>query len=169
MIATSTQDLAFVDSDAPLDGVDLGTFLKNFSVLHNTIVKLGESGDDVAVHLLSVPPSDTMSVWLENPEWHQKLAKEYFIEHGKHNGLTDIDYNPNNIIISEIDKHSPLEIVCCCVIGALTLAVIISGGNVEIKPSGIKFQIPPIGEGIASIRKAMRSGNQRSPQSPSPF
>jgi hypothetical protein len=47
-----------------------------------------------------------------------------------------------------------LKIGAKCVVAALTLAVILSGGEVEV--FGMKFKLPPIGVGIKSLREAFQ-------------
>ncbi len=44
-----------------------------------------------------------------------------------------------------------------CVVSALTLAVIFSGGKVELKNlKDLKFTLPPLGVGIKRLKEALR-------------
>jgi hypothetical protein len=61
-----------------------------------------------------------------------------------------------------IEKASPLRIDCTCVVSALVLAVIISGGKVDL--AVLKFTIKPLGEGIKSLRAALSA--QKKVQTP---
>lgn len=57
--------------------------------------------------------------------------------------------------IEKISKNSPLELTLCGISTALTVAVIISGGNIEISGKKIKCTLPPLGEGIGKLREAL--------------
>ena len=57
--------------------------------------------------------------------------------------------------ITSINRNSPVELVIYGIPVALTAAVILSGGKVKI--SGAKFELPPIGKGLKSLKKALGS------------
>ncbi len=57
--------------------------------------------------------------------------------------------------IEKISRQSPLEIVLMGCFGLLTLAVVFSGGKIEISLKGIKAELPPLGKGIKSLRSAL--------------
>ena len=58
--------------------------------------------------------------------------------------------------ILSISKNSPLKITLCGIGIALTCAVILSGGSIDFSLKGISCKLPPIGEGIEALRKAIR-------------
>ena len=49
---------------------------------------------------------------------------------------------------------------------ALTLAVVVSGGSIEIGLEGVKAELPPLAQGIAQLRNALED---RVPQAPTDF
>src|SRR6266511_633082 len=57
--------------------------------------------------------------------------------------------------IGRISRESPLEIVVIGCFSLLTLAVIFSGGKIEISLKGIKAQLPSLGHGVKSLREAL--------------
>lgn len=60
------------------------------------------------------------------------------------------------IQIQRIKKESPLEIVLIVSVTLITLGVIFSGGEIEVGTDGrIKAKIPPLGEGLRSLREAL--------------
>ena len=56
--------------------------------------------------------------------------------------------------------NSSLDLVMCRIPIALTMAVIFSGGTVDIKL--MNFTIPPLGTGIKSMRKAIEEKKHES-------
>lgn len=56
--------------------------------------------------------------------------------------------------LAGISKSSPLEISAVCIVSALALAAIFSGGKIDLK--GLKFHLPPLGVGIKSLREALK-------------
>lgn len=59
----------------------------------------------------------------------------------------------------DIERENPLKLVMAGVPLALALAVIVSGGKVDVGYGGFKAELPPLGTGIASIREAFKSGD----------
>lgn len=64
----------------------------------------------------------------------------------------------SNIGIYSISKNSPLEITICGSIILVTLALILSGGEISYK--GFKVQLPSLGEGLKSLREALLIGKK---------
>lgn len=60
----------------------------------------------------------------------------------------------------DISRHNPIDIAFYCIAGALAAAVIISGGEFTMSKDGIKVRLPPLGDGIAKIKKAFSSGSE---------
>ncbi|MBN1602036.1 MAG: hypothetical protein JW915_10525 [Chitinispirillaceae bacterium] len=63
------------------------------------------------------------------------------------------DLGKNELYFEKISKQSPLSLCAKGIITALTLAVIVSGG--EFEGFGIRVKMKPLGEGIWSLRKAL--------------
>jgi len=63
--------------------------------------------------------------------------------------------------VQRISHESPLDIfmiVASCSLGAFTLAMILSGGQIKIQlagETGLKAKLPPIGDGIKKLREAL--------------
>jgi len=67
-------------------------------------------------------------------------------------------YTNNDLLIFEIEKHSPLKIIFGGSIIALTLAVILSGGTLEIDASKFKIKTTinkSLGESLQDLRKVL--------------
>jgi len=56
--------------------------------------------------------------------------------------------------IGSISRQSPLEIVVMGCLSLLTIAVVFSGGKIEILKV-VKAQLPPLGHGVKSLRDAL--------------
>ena len=67
-------------------------------------------------------------------------------------------YTNNDLLIFEIEKHSPLKIIFGGSMIALTLAVILSGGTLEIDASKFKIKTTinkSLGESLQDLRKVL--------------
>jgi hypothetical protein len=53
-------------------------------------------------------------------------------------------------------RRNPFEIVFLGIGVALTAALIVSGGKFEFGLTKLKIEIPPLGEGIAKLKKAFK-------------
>ena len=62
--------------------------------------------------------------------------------------------------IVQIKKESPVEIVLYCVIPMLSLAVVISGGEISYEGGKFKCKVPALGEGIRKLRAAFGASHR---------
>lgn len=62
------------------------------------------------------------------------------------------------LAIADISRRNPLDVIFSGVGVALAAAVIISGGEIKWDKDGFKVKLPPLGKGIAELKKAI-SGN----------
>ncbi|SNS29037.1 hypothetical protein [Pseudomonas segetis] len=60
------------------------------------------------------------------------------------------------LYIQDIMRRNPFEIVFLGIGVALTAALIVSGGKFEFGLTKLKIEIPPLGEGIAKLKKAFK-------------
>lgn len=155
--------VVFDDSEGPLDPILLGSFLKNFAVLHNAITSVIDEDDDIKADLLDYDPENGQSlietVILGSPVRRKLIARQYFVEHGswvKHKKIPD---GERWLQISAIQKNSPLMLMMLCIPPALTAAVIFSGGSVKMTLTSFDAKLAPFGVGLQAIRQAVRGGN----------
>ena len=73
------------------------------------------------------------------------------------NAKVPLDEN-EELNLTDISRRNPLDIVFSCIGVALAAAVIISGGEMKWDKDGFKVKLPPLGKGIAELKKAI-SGN----------
>jgi hypothetical protein len=71
---------------------------------------------------------------------------------GSFEEFVSVDLENEELLFTKISKNSPLEIVTSSVIPALAVAVIISGGKVDLLK--MRFELPPLGEGIRKLLEA---------------
>lgn len=64
------------------------------------------------------------------------------------------------LAIADISRRNPLDVVFSCVGVALAAAVIISGGEIKWDKDGFKVKLPPLGKGIAELKKAIYGSKQ---------
>lgn len=67
--------------------------------------------------------------------------------------------NENDLVICELDKHSPLKIIFGGSIIALTVALILAGGEVETDVANLTFKAEinkSLGESIQDLKKAFQ-------------
>ena len=68
-------------------------------------------------------------------------------------------YTNNDLLIFEIEKHSPLKIIFGGSIIALTLAIILSGGTLEVDASKFKIKTTinkSLGESLQDLRRVLK-------------
>ena len=157
------------DSDGPLNPILLGSFIKNFAVLHNAIARFAEEDDDLQTLFLNfdlangvAPISDAI---VTNLARRQKIARLYFAEHGSWLKHQKNQGEENWLQIVSIQKNSPYHWVVYGLVAALTRAVIFSGGHIKIGVF-VEADLPPLGVGLQSIRNGTQGGNL--PLSPPP-
>ena len=68
--------------------------------------------------------------------------------------------------LSEISYHSPIQMVLTGSAVALTIAVILSGGELRILGQTIHVKLPPLGTGIAKLREAFGQKAEPAPRRP---
>jgi hypothetical protein len=134
--------LVFEDSDEPLNARELAHYLYLLKAAYSRALELNlpnvnevqrRAEEFGSVFRLGLPEEDI-----------ERAVDELF---WKDDGKLELQ-------LSTISKSSPLKIGAKCVVAALTLAVILSGGEVEV--FGMKFKLPPIGVGIKSLREAFQ-------------
>jgi hypothetical protein len=134
-------NLEFQNSDEPLDSWEFTHFLYLFRAAY--------------VHALTISPEPAEAI-LQSTD---RLVERFKLEFNGNGDETVADLfstelGNEDLRFVRLDKSSPLQMGCSCVVSALTLAVIISGGKVDLM--GLKFTLPPLGVGIKSLREAFR-------------
>lgn len=66
--------------------------------------------------------------------------------------------SPDIISIQSISRNSPLEIALACSLVLLSLAVTLSGGKIKANTEGFEATLPPLGDGIKALKKALGLG-----------
>jgi len=128
------------DNTEVVSTVELTEFLDNFIFAYNIGLE--------AEKTLSSRAANTANV----TEAFVEAALFKTVSNEKEGRLIDLQ-------ISEITFKSPLEIAFIGVSSAFTFAVIFSGGELEIKATGIKAKLPSLGKGISSLKSALHKGN----------
>lgn len=104
-----------------------------------------EDGGDVAVDLSVEHISEAIlhhAGSLTKSEFNQFVAKKLPVE--------------EELYLQDIARRNPFEVVFIGVGIALTAALIVSGGRFEFGLTKLKIEIPPLGEGIAKLKKAFK-------------
>lgn len=60
------------------------------------------------------------------------------------------------LCIQDIARRNPIDVVFVGIGIALTAALIVSGGKFEFGLTKLKIELPPLGEGIAKLKKAFK-------------
>jgi hypothetical protein len=81
------------------------------------------------------------------------------------NGLLEIPYH-QDLILSDIKRDNPIELILAGIGYPLAAAVILSGGQFKFGP--IVARLPPIGDGIKKLREALKPISAKEIQRPRP-
>ena len=131
---------------------DFQYFLKHFNILYlkalniatrMKVVEIDYSSDDDFYRDINRVLSKMFQ--MDNREYREYLSK-----------LSSVK---NDLIICELDKHSPLKIIFGGSIIALVIALILAGGEIETDVSNMTFKATinkSLGESIQDLRKAFK-------------
>lgn len=144
--------IQFEQSDEPLDSWELTHFLYLFRAAY--------------AHSLAITPADEEEV-ARAPERYAEIFRSSLPSEEPAfvvAELFDTDHEREDLRIARISKESPLQIAFYCVVSALTLSVIVSGGKVDASMISagkadvlkLRFRLPPLGVGIKSLRDAFK-------------
>lgn len=141
----------------PLSVLELSTYLHHFRAAYVLCVKeLETSSSDDKLTLAAAT----------------SLAQRVL---SSHKGLADLNTaaesslpEDRDMLLVDIRRENPIGLTLFCVVVAATGAVIISGGKIKFDAFGVKLELdlPPLGKGIAEIKKAFQSGEIPPPQDP---
>lgn len=66
----------------------------------------------------------------------------------------------SNLMIHSVTRNSPHVIVLACSMVLVSVAVAFSGGKIKASTKGFEATLPSLGEGIASLKKALGLGGK---------
>jgi hypothetical protein len=133
--------LYFEGTDDPIDAGELAHYLYLLKAAYSRALKF--------------VPSDE-NVLMENLGHYREAFLSRLEKEDAEPTVSELFFNDDRIFalrLTRISKSSPLEITASCLISALVLATIFSGGEADLKE--LKFHLPPLGVGIRSLRKAL--------------
>ena len=131
---------------------DFQYFLKHFNILYlkaldiatrMKVVEIDYSSDDDFYRDIDRVLSKMFR--MDNPEYREYLGQ--------------LSSAKNDLVICELDKHSPLEIIFGGSIIALVIALILAGGKIEVNVLNMTFKATikkSLGESIKDLRKAFK-------------
>lgn len=130
----------FHGTDGSIDTWELNRFLYLLRVAY--VVMVEKEREDKALS------------W-EEFRWSAAGRTEF--SHRSYSGLIlariyDTDLGEEELRIEKISKQSPLEISFTAIVACLAAAVVLSGGKADLK--NLKFEVPPLGDGIRKLREA---------------
>jgi hypothetical protein len=141
-------ELTFDDSEGPVNASELGTFLLMFGNVHDVVAELFDHIESEQFRF-SLSETDHLRSFITDE------GVLGFIQSAMRSGEQGFVMRPegvsqhNALQIEGISKSSPLRMTMLCIPIALTAAVILSGGEIDMP--GFKCKVPPIGVGLESI------------------
>lgn len=140
-------ELQFETSGEPIDSKELADFILLFRAIYVFgVINYGE-----------YKPRDILKSKTQLiDEIHTKISK---LNNQKINELFAAELGDNKLLTPDIRKSNPLEIVFGGLAVALVIAVIISGGEIQIMFA--KAKCNPLGDGIKKIREALEIKKER--------
>ena len=145
-------ELTFDESEEAINVFEIGAFLVIFGNVHDVAAEILEQMDQERPER-DLLDTEKMRLFVANGALLDLLRK---VLRPSEQGFV---LRPNNLSahnalqIEAIGKASPLRIAMLCIPIALTMAVILSGGEVEMP--GFKCKVPAIGVGLHSIVSAL--------------
>jgi hypothetical protein len=120
-----------------IDSIEFGEFLLSFTSAYNAglLMRYNSSGDLLGTVIIEEILSEVSQI-----EEQAKLQE---------------------LKIERLSFQSPLEITFIGIMSALTFAVIISGGELELKASGVKVKLPALGKGLKNLRDVFNDKRQQ--------
>ena len=142
--------LIFQETDDPVSSQDFARYVYLLRAAYAHSLRITPSDENEVLNLQSkYIDSFKARFALENPD----VAVEE---------LFSTELGELELKFVTINKSSPLVITCVCVVSALTLAVIVSGGKVDVDWKGkVKFTLPPLGTGIKSLLEAFGKSQRK--------
>jgi uncharacterized metal-binding protein len=150
------QELSFTEGvieteSGPISVRDLSYFLYHFRAVYVEALSYKQE------HPIYNMPRETEIAQIAE-EIAQRLAKKGHLGVSR-NALANLPAE-EELAIADISRRNPLDVVFSCVGVALAAAVIISGGEIKWDKDGFKVKLPPLGKGIAELRKAIYDNKQ---------
>ena len=88
-------------------------------------------------------------------DWSLETAQEEFRKMRQRPASPTPGDSRKPLAIERMTYASPLKLALSGSIASITIAVILSGGSVEISKDGLKATVPPLGQGITALREAL--------------
>ncbi len=152
-------EITIEDHHECFSATEFAMFLLYFRDVYHIMERIGPSAVKDVVFKMhhESPESHYNSIWKNvSPELAFRALRPY--PHPRHLMepiWPDDRLTKDSLLIEKISKNSPLEITLCGISIALSVAVVISGGSIEISDKGIKCKLPPLGVGISKLKKAL--------------
>ena len=144
-------NLSFADEVPKLKMNEFSNFLYYFRVTYAIACEfLGEFKELKPEQLLG----DTSEI--------EKKFREYLLNFSQPYARTKYflgDMGDAELLITRISKDSPIMIWIVGLVTALVMAVIIAGGEVDLR--SLKFKLNPLGEGLTKLREAFRTREEK--------
>ena len=153
-----TFDITIEDYDKNISTTDLAFFLLYFRDIYHVVELCAGCKEESIINLDEQELKKYVQKIWENisPESTFRALRPNM--HPRH--MLDPYWMPEanikeSLSVEKINKNSPLELTLCGISIALTVAVIFSGGSIEVSDKKIKCTLPPLGEGIRRLREAI--------------
>ena len=147
----NTMKIVFMEEEN-IGVYDFQYFLKQFNIVYLKALAIERR--------LNISDSN----YLNNDEFFENLDDIKSIIYPIHKNenriyIQQLHTSTNDLVICEIDKHSPMKIIFSGSILALTVAIILSGGKINVDVSNLKFEATinkTLGEAIIELRRAFK-------------
>lgn len=148
----NSEVIGVIETDGnPIPLKDMSYFFYHFRAVYV------ESVNTIKIEETPLDEKDYIDYWSEVVA--NKLSSQGHLSISR-NALAKLSPE-NEIYFTDISRVNPVSIVFECVGVALAVAVVISGGEVKFDENGFSAKLPPLGKGIAELKKAIQ-GNFKS-------
>ncbi|MFZ3409034.1 Bro-N domain-containing protein [Vibrio chagasii] len=141
----------FIDTDgSDISLTEFNNYLSKLDLVYRyVVVKVGCPTENITLDNEALEFALGIASQVSNSATHKELSDVSLVS------LPD----DQQLKLTDLRRHNPIELVFSGVSIALVVALIISGGKFELGLTKLKIELPPLGDGIEKLLRAFNSSS----------